>query len=115
MSGRINRGRFLQASGLAGVGFWAGGGVEPAFSAGRAASERLNIACIGVGGKGSSDTDQAAIVGNVVAICDIDDERLDAKANQKDKKTKKMPFARARKFNDFHEMLDKVKDIDAVT
>ena len=42
-----------------------------------------NIACIGIKGKGDSDADHAAIVGNVVAICDIDDERLDAKANQK--------------------------------
>jgi len=114
MSGRINRRRFLQASALAGAGFWAGGGVGPAFPAARAASEKLNIACIGVKGKGDSDADHAAIVGNVIAICDIDDERLNAKANQKDKRTGKMPFAKAQKFNDFREMLDKVKDIDAV-
>src|SRR5262249_19417577 len=115
MSGRINRRGFLQGSALAGIGFWAAGGVGEGFTAPRASSERLNIACIGINGKGDSDADQAAQVGNVIAICDIDDNYLDAKANQKDKKTGKMPFKQAQKFNDFREMLDKVKEIDAVT
>jgi len=115
MSGRINRRGFLQGSALAGIGFWAAGGVGEGFTAPRASSERLNIACIGIKGKGDSDADQAAQVGNVIAICDIDDNYLDAKANQKDKKTGKMPFKQAQKFNDFREMLDKVKEIDAVT
>ena len=33
----------------------------------------LNIACIGVGGKG--DTQQAAHFGKIVAVCDIDERR----------------------------------------
>src|SRR5438132_13723613 len=115
MSGRINRRGFLQGLALAGVGFWVAGGVGEGFTAPRDASSKLNFACIGVGGKGGSDADQAAEVGNVIAICDIDDKTLDAKANQKDKKTGIMPFKQAQKFNDFREMLDKVKDIDAVT
>jgi len=40
----------------------------------RSDNEAINIACIGVGGKGSSDTDHAGNHGNVVALCDIDDK-----------------------------------------
>ena len=41
------------------------------------ANEKLNIAGIGVGGKGSSDVDGAASAGNnnVVALCDVDWKR----------------------------------------
>jgi len=38
-------------------------------------NEVLNIACIGVGGKGSSDTQHAAHFGKIVAVCDIDERR----------------------------------------
>ena len=104
MSRRSNRRDFLKHSALAGVGFWAAGGVTPAES--RSANERLNIACIGVGGKGSSDTDQAAQFGNIVALCDIDDNRLNAKAQK---------FPQAKKYHDFRQMLTEMeKDIDAV-
>jgi predicted dehydrogenase len=66
----------------------------------------LNIACIGVGGKGSSDTDQAGKHGNIVAICDIDDGNLAAKAEK---------FPRAKKYNDFRMMFDAMhQGIDAV-
>ena len=77
MSRRTNRRQFIQQTGLAGLGFWVAGGLTPAFS--RSPNEKLNIACIGVGGKGGSDIDQAGKVGNVVAICDIDDNTLEAR------------------------------------
>ena len=106
MSRQTNRRDFLKSTTVAGVGFWTLGGVSPSLAFPRAANEKLNIACIGVGGKGSSDTDQAGNVGNIVAICDIDDNILNGKANR---------FPKAQKFNDFREMLSKVKNIDAVT
>src|SRR5436305_1775676 len=105
MSRQTDRRRFLQEGALAGVGFWVAGGVSSGRPEG--AGERLNIACIGVGGKGGSDTDQAARFGNVVALCDIDDNTLNARAAS---------HRKARKFNDFREMLDKMgKAVDAVT
>jgi predicted dehydrogenase len=71
------------------------------------ANERLQFGGIGVGGKGSSDIDHCGNLGNVVAICDIDDNRLNSKGEQ---------FAQARKFHDFREMLSSMGDkIDAVT
>jgi predicted dehydrogenase len=102
-----NRRDFLKRTTLAGVGFWVAGGITLADR--RSALQGLNIACIGVGGKGSSDADQAANHGNIVAICDIDDRPLDEKA-------KNPRFAKAKKYHDFRKMLQEMdKNIDAVT
>jgi predicted dehydrogenase len=109
MSAQTDRRGFLKAGAAAGVGFWVAGSSTAADKEPASAVERLNIACIGVGGKGGSDTDHAAQNGDVVALCDIDDNTLNKKANG-DK------FKKAQKFNDFREMLAKMGDkIDAVT
>lgn len=70
------------------------------------AGKKLGIAAIGCGGKGASDLAQAAIENEVVALCDVDSDRLAAAA-------KKFPGAKT--FTDFRKMLDEVKSIDAVT
>lgn len=68
---------------------------------------RLQIACIGVGGKGSSDSISAGKEGDVVALCDIDDKSLDKKAQR---------FPKAQKFNDYRQLFAKMGNkIDAVT
>lgn len=60
-----------------------------------------------MGGKGSSDADNAAKFGQVVALCDIDDKRLKQKA-------KKFPDAKL--FHDYRELLSVMGDkVDAVT
>src|ERR1700722_4284048 len=82
MSGQTNRRQFLQAGAAAGIGFWTAGGVSAEDKKERSSVERLKIACIGVGGKGSSDTDHAGMVGDVVALCDIDDNPLNKKAEK---------------------------------
>jgi predicted dehydrogenase len=103
MSKRIHRRQFVQ-HGAAGLGFWVAGGLTPAL--GQSPNEKLGVACVGVGGKGSSDTDQAAGIGNLVAICDIDDNFLGKKADK---------FPQAKKYNDFRKMLEELeKQIDAV-
>jgi predicted dehydrogenase len=105
MRDKTNRRDFLKQTGLAGLGFWAAGGIALADS--KSPNEKINIACVGVGGKGSSDTDQAAQFGNIVALCDIDDNQLNAKAKR---------FPNAKKYNDFRKMLEEMdKQIDAVT
>ena len=71
----------------------------------KAPSDTLNVACIGIGGKGT--TDSAAMEGeNVVALCDIDDLRG---------KDTRLKYPNARFYNDFRELFDKEKNIDAVT
>jgi hypothetical protein len=66
------------------------------------------VACIGVGGKGDSDTNGAADRGgNIVALCDADKNTLDGKGQK---------FPAARKYQDFRKLFDEMgKDIDAVT
>jgi predicted dehydrogenase len=72
------------------------------------ANERINIACIGVGGKGDSDSSDAARCGgNIVAICDVDRNTLAKKAKQ---------FPQAKQYTDYRKLLDEMaKSIDAVT
>jgi predicted dehydrogenase len=111
MSGSFDRRGFLQASAAAGIGFWVAGGVSTSEGKTRLAIEKLNFACIGIKGKGDSDANNAADYGNIVAICDIDDDYLAQKANQDDGR-----FKKAQKFNDFRELITKLGDkIDAVT
>lgn len=107
MAGETNRRDFLKASALAGAGFWVAGSSRAGAAQGRSPNSKLNFACIGVGGKGSSDTDDAGRDHNIIALCDVDEDTLNKKAEK---------FPKARKFVDFREMLDKLdKDIDAVT
>jgi predicted dehydrogenase len=105
VKGQSDRREFLKETTLAGAGFWVAGGLALADS--KSANEKLNFACIGVGGKGSSDTDHVGRLGNVVALCDIDDNALNAKAKR---------FPNAKKYHDFRKMFDEMgKEIDAVT
>ncbi len=104
---RTTRRKFLQTTAAAGVGFWVAGGTRKAIS--RSAINTPNVASIGVGGKGGSDSNNAARFGNVVAICDVDRGRLDGKG-------KADGFKEAERFTDYRELLDKHgKDIDIAT
>ncbi|TWU30870.1 Gfo/Idh/MocA family protein [Novipirellula artificiosorum] len=70
-------------------------------------NNRLQFASIGVGGKGDSDSKAAANHGEMVAVCDVDRNRL-ANALKH--------FPNARGFTDYREMLDQMgNSIDAVT
>jgi predicted dehydrogenase len=107
---RLDRREFLRQTALAGA---AGSFVLGEAGAGAAAAadgspnERLRFACIGVGGKGESDTNDAGEHGEVVALCDIDAKTLD-KMGEK--------FPKAKKYFDFRKMLEDLGDqIDAVT
>lgn len=69
-------------------------------------SEKLNIACIGLGWPGKKDTDAVAGSNNIVALCDVDDRQsLDFRAK----------YSAARQFQDARRMFDEMeKQIDAV-
>src|SRR3954466_1287656 len=57
----------------------------PSFIRAQGLNEKINIACIGVGGKGDSDSTGAYVAGgNIVALCDVDSGTL----NKKDKQFK---------------------------
>jgi predicted dehydrogenase len=109
MTTALDRRDFLHLSAAlaTGAGFYAAGGVRAADETKpKGPMEKLAIAAIGVGGKGYSDCMQAAEQGNLVAICDIDENHLNRMAKEHPK---------AEKFFDFRELLDKLgKKVDAV-
>jgi predicted dehydrogenase len=75
-----------------------------------APSERVNLACCGIGNRGADDVESMAATGlaNLVAFCDVD-----MGGPQTQKILKKYPDVP--RFQDFREMLDKMgKQIDAV-
>jgi predicted dehydrogenase len=103
---RITRRRAIQFGTASALGYLLTG---DAISIRRAygANEKVRVAGIGVGGKGSGDIEQAGKLMEVVALCDIDGQRLDARA---------ATWPGAKKFFDYRKMLDEMaKDIDAVT
>ena len=71
----------------------------------RAASDHVHIACVGVGGKGESDMTETAVGNHIVAICDVDENRLASAAKK---------FPKAKTYTDWRKLLEQ-SDIDAVT
>ena len=73
----------------------------------RSPNDKLNVAGVGAGGKGTSDIAGCAATENIVALCDVDDER-GARTLKRYESTPK--------FKDYRRMLDvEGKNIDAVT
>jgi predicted dehydrogenase len=105
MTHRVTRRRALQI-GAGTLGYLFTG---PALSVSRVygASDKIRVAGIGVGGKGSSDIEQAGLVMQVVALCDIDEERLGKRAET---------WPSAKKYFDYRKLINEMgKEIDAVT
>lgn len=69
-------------------------------------SEKLNIAGVGIGGKGATDVRSVASE-NIVALCDVDFGHGHGPEIISE-------FPKAKRYKDFRVMLDKQKDIDAV-
>lgn len=108
MTWKTSRRNFIQSSAALGTAWWVGSN-SSLYADSKNPVERLNIACIGVGGKGNSDSSALAREGNIVAICDVDDNKLGAKA-------KSEAFSNAKQFNDYRLMLDQMGDeIDVVS
>lgn len=104
---KLNRRKFIKSSGIATAGWMivprhvlGGKGYIPP-------SDRLQIAGIGVGGRGASILRNAAMTGKaeIVALCDVDDRRAANTFNAVPKATR---------YKDFRVMYEKQKGIDAV-
>ena len=104
MQRRTSRRTFLKRSGLA----MAGALILPRLSRGQSANGKLQLAAIGVGGKGRSNLSAFASSGkvDVVALCDTDEKWLKPAAEG---------FSDARTYFDWRALLDKeAENIDAV-
>ena len=76
------------------------------------ANERVRVGCIGIGGKGASDVaDIAAAGADIVALCDVDDNRRVRK-----RKDARETYPGAQFYRDFRVMLEKNENrLDAVS
>ena len=96
----LNRRGFLKGSTGAGLLICSS---QVAF--GYKANEKLNVACIGVGGQGVSNT-RGVSGENIVAVCDVDETRAAQMLKQ---------YSGTKRYKDFRRMLSEMdKEIDAV-
>jgi predicted dehydrogenase len=103
MTWKPSRRRWLHTAALAGVGAYAWQRPDKVVAA-RSPHEKLNVAVVGVGGRGAANRNAVARTENIVALCDVDSHRLAQAAEQ---------HPQARQYADFRRMLEQ-RDIDAV-
>ncbi len=83
------------------------------------ANDRVNVAAIGAGGKGA-DNMSALLSQNIVAIADVDFQRVGKQMLDKtgtlrpNREALKAAYDKAERFGDYRRMLESRKDIDAV-
>ncbi len=104
---KINRRQFLHGASASVAAFTILPGGILCAAPGTSPNEKINVAGIGVGGQGGADVDAVAAEGhNIVALCDVDEDYAAKKFAQ---------YQKARRFQDFRVMLDKLgREIDAV-
>jgi predicted dehydrogenase len=106
MANPANRRDFIKTAGAAGIGFYLTAGVRGEEKK-LAPSDKIRLASIGIGGKGSGDAANAVKHGTMVAFCDIDTQRIDSA---------KKRYTSAKTYTDFRKLLEENEDkIDAVT
>lgn len=111
----LSRRAFLETTAAAAAGFM----IVPRKVLGgpgrQAPSDTLNIGCVAVGGKGFSDVQDVSSE-NVVALCDVDDMKMAAFLNSDEHTAdRKEMYTKAIKYRDWRKMLEKEKDLDAIT
>jgi predicted dehydrogenase len=103
-SNKMSRRRFVNTSAVAAAGIT----IVPSHTVSGlghiAPSDKLNIAGIGVGGKGKQNL-RNMVGQNIVALCDVDWDYADDVFKT---------YPKAKRWKDFRKMLEKQKDIDAV-
>src|SRR6185503_4053344 len=102
-SSSLPRRDFLRTVGMATAGA-ALVGCQTARPRKLSANDKLNIAVIGVAGRGGENLKEVAALENIVALCDVDSTRLGEAA-------KKFPSAKT--YDDFRRLIDQ-RDIDAI-
>ena len=104
MPHQLTRRDILRRTALTGTGFWTLAGTH-ALAQPKSPNEKLNIAAIGIGGRGAADVKGVAAE-NIIALCDVDEQRAGKTFEQ---------FPQAKRFKDFRVMFDKMHaQIDAV-
>src|SRR5215218_2201150 len=101
----LNRRHFIRTLGVAATGSALAQGQTLAQGLRKiSANDKLNIAVIGVAGRGGENLKEVAALENIVALCDVDSTRLAAAAQK---------FPAAKTYDDYRRLIDQ-KDIDAI-
>jgi len=98
----LTRRKFLQQTALGTAGFWIAR-QQTAFGRSLSPNDKLNIGVLGVTGRAGEDLHEVSSQ-NIVALCDVDDDKLKAAA---------MKYPDAKTYNDFRRLIDQ-NDIDAI-
>ena len=101
LSQPLSRRRFSKLLATSALGTLA----APAFLRGQNLNSKLNIAIIGVGGRGGGNMADVGRTENIVAVCDVAETALDAA---------QMKFPQAKRFTDFRKLYKIEKEFDAV-
>ncbi len=104
------RRQFITTSAAIGLSSSTAPWILPKLYANGSANDRLGVACIGVGGRGSDIGYQAADQGQIIACCDVSATNANNFAHQQQQKGRECKV-----YNDYREMLDKESGIDVVT
>jgi predicted dehydrogenase len=100
----LTRRQFLRGTLLSTAAFMVARGGVLGLRGAAPANQKLNLAGIGIGGQGGSDLGQMESE-SIVALCDVD-KRHAAHIFKK--------YPKAQQFTDYRQMLDQVKEIDAI-
>jgi predicted dehydrogenase len=104
MNKQLNRREFLRSAAFSSAGLVILSNSR--LVRGTQANEKLNVACIGVGGRGAADVDGVGATENIYALCDVDEKRAAQTFET---------YPQAKRYKDFRRMLDEIQDkIDAV-
>src|SRR5688572_20094158 len=99
-----SRRSFLKRGAAAGLTAATAPLILPRLYAQEPASDRLNVAAIGVGGRGSGIADQAGKLGNLVAVCDVSRPNAERFAQQQAESKEKH---KCEIYTDYRQMFDK--------
>jgi len=99
--GTVSRRRFLGSAAMASGAAVFG---APAIARGKNLNEKLNIAIVGAGGRGGANL-KGVSSENIVALCDVNEDNLNAAAAN---------YPNARKVRDFRALYDHAAEFDAV-
>ncbi len=101
---KLTRRQFIRGAAVSTTAFLVVPGAVLGLRGATSPNQKLNLAAIGIGGQGGDDLSRMESE-NIVALCDVDQ-------NHAAHVFKKYP--RAKPFTDYRQMLDQMKEIDAV-
>ncbi len=109
MTSQTSRRSFLGKTAAASAVGFSAPLILPRLAKAQGSNDKLTVAAIGVGGRGSGISNQAADIGKMIACCDVDARNAKRFAESRAEKGDDL-----KTYNDYREMLDTEKDVDAV-